>query len=157
MGRAEVLAEENQAWAGLIGAIAAVPAERRDAEGDVPDWFTHDVVWRTACWVRPGADAVELIRQCPSEPADEEATDAENAAITEDGRKMSGNEVIGPLERNRASGRQSLEAFDGDVPESALKFFSDHTTEHFREHELPIRALAGISSTQQGEASRWNR
>lgn len=147
MERAEVLADEDQAWADLMEAIAAVPADRRVTEGVVPGWSTHDVLWHTAYWVRPGADALELIRRGQPEPANEEPAEAENAAIAEDGRKLSWDEVMGTFDRNRASARESLEAFDGDVPESALPFFVDYTTDHYREHESQIRAFTQQSAT----------
>jgi hypothetical protein len=121
----EVLTREGQAWADLTGAIAAVPAERRSVAGVVPDWSTHDVAWHTAYWAGQGADAEELILQGQPEPPDEGATEAENAAIAEASRKMSWDEVMGDFERYRTSARESLAAFDGDVPQRALEFFAD--------------------------------
>lgn len=143
--REEVLASEDQAWVDLTAAVVAISAERRNAEGVVPGWSTHDIVWHVAYWVGPVAPAMELIRHARSDPQDEDASEAENATIAEAGRAMTWDEVMAHAEHNRVSARKALEAFDGVVPERAIEFFSDYTIEHYREHEAQIRAFAGFS------------
>lgn len=151
MERGVELAREDQAWADLASAVAVVPAERVDAVGVVPGWSTHDVVWHVAYWAGYGAEAIERIRQGKSEPADEEASEADNEAIAQAGRTMTWDEVMSRLVQHRLAAREALDAFDGVVPERALEFFSDCTTEHYREHEAHVRAFVATSLGQLDE------
>ncbi len=155
MLREEVLAEEDQAWAELMEAIAAVPAERRVSEGVVPGWSTHDTVWHTAYWVGRAADVLDLACQgppYPEEPEDESYYDGENALAFATGREMTWDEILDYFAAGRNRARDAMER----CAESDLEWMSERSSEeigHYREHESQIRAFAGISSRQQGAVS----
>ena len=152
MGREQILAEEDQAWADLREAMAAVPAERRDAEGVVPGWSTHDTVWHTAYWVGRAADVLDLATQgppYPDEPDDESYYDEENAQVFATGRGMTWDEVLDHF----AAGRDRARGAMGRCAESDLEWMSERLTEeieHYREHASQIRAFV---AGQDGEAS----
>jgi len=140
-----LLALEDRAWTELMQAVSLVPADRREVEGVVPGWSTHDLVWHAAYWAGHTANAIELIRLGlpePEESEDEEAFEAENAAVVDAGRAMTWAEAMGHLEKNRVRARMALEAFDRVVPESAFEPFSEETIEHYSEHARQVRAWA---------------
>jgi hypothetical protein len=143
-GREETLAEEDQAWADLMEAMAAVPAERRDAEGVVPGWSTHDTVWHTAYWVGRAADVLDLATQgppYPAEPDDESYYDEENAQVFATGRGMTWDEVLAYFTAGRGRARGAMER----CAESDLEWMSERFSEeigHFREHGSQIHAFA---------------
>lgn len=139
--RQAVLATEEDAWAELVRAVASVPARARPEEGVVPGWSTHDVVWHLAHWAGCGADAVESMAAGAVTPDDDEATDLENAAITHVGRGMTWEEVFDQLEMNRVRSRVAVARFPGDVPERAIEFFVDYTTDHYLEHASQVRSF----------------
>jgi hypothetical protein len=148
MERAEVLAQEDRAWADLMEAVAAVPAERRITEGVVPGWSTHDVVWHTAYWVSRAADVLVLACQgppYPDEPENESFYDGENDRAFATGRGMTWDEVQDYFASGRDRARGAMER----CADSDLEWMSERCSEeigHFREHASQIRAFAANSS-----------
>lgn len=144
MGREEILADEDQAWADLMGAIEAVPAERRDIEGVVPGWSAHDTVWHTAYWAGQAAEVLELAAQGPPYPEeqDEESFyDSENDRAFAAGRAMRWDEILDYFEASRTRERDAMQR----CAERDLEWLSERLTEeieHYREHASQIRAFA---------------
>lgn len=152
MEREEILAEEDQAWADLKEASAAVSAERRLIEGVVPGWSTHDTLWHVGYWVGRAAGVLELAAQgppYPEEPEEESFYDGENVRAFATGRGMTWDEVLDHFAAGRDRARDAM----GRCAESDLEWMSERFTEeieHYREHASQIRAFA---AGQHGEAS----
>jgi hypothetical protein len=137
MDREGSLTREEEAWLEFANALAAVPPQRRDVEGVVPGWSTHDLVWHCAYWADHAADVLERIHGGDPDPED---TDLPEAEILARGRSMSWDEVIRKAEESRERVRAALSAFD-DPPELALRWFRDDTFDHYQEHAAQIRAF----------------
>lgn len=149
MGREEILAEEDQAWADLMEAIAAVPADRRVTEGVVPGWSTHDMVWHTGYWVGRAAEVLDRASQgppYPEEPEEGSYYDAENDRAFPTGRGMTWDEILDHFAAGRDRARDVMER----CAESDLEWMSERFSEeigHYREHASQIRAFARRSTT----------
>jgi hypothetical protein len=93
MDREGWLEREEAAWPELVNAAAAVPADRREVEGVVPGWSTHDLVWHCAYWAGYASDVLEQIRR--GEPlVEREDDDAWQAEILAAGRDLSWDEIL---------------------------------------------------------------
>jgi hypothetical protein len=141
MNTEELLQREDQAWMAFVDAFASVPDDRRDDEGVVPGWSTHDLVWHCGYWAGYVGEVLERIARGESTPEDQD-WDALNAAVIEEGRGMAWDEVIVRSERNRERARAALQALS-TVTDEALEEFTGETFEHYEEHAAEIRAFAG--------------
>jgi hypothetical protein len=137
MDREAMLTREDEAWREFADALASVPTNRREVEGVVPGWSTHDLVWHCAYWANVTGDVLERIRGGDPDPDDRADPEAE---ILAQGRGLSWDEVVARAEQGRERARTALSAFD-DIPERATTWFVEDTTEHFMEHEAQIRAF----------------
>jgi hypothetical protein len=141
MDRDELLKREDTAWHELVDSLAAVPLDRRDIEGVVPGWSTHDLVWHCAHWAGYTGDVLEVLRRGEPEPAEREDRDAWDAEILAAGRDMTWEEASLRLEQNRERARAALSSF-GELPELAVEWFEDDTFKHYEEHAAEIRAFS---------------
>ena len=137
MDREALLERENEAWLKLADTFAAVPADRREAEGVVPGWSTHDLLWHCAYWADYAGEMLERIRDGEIDPDDSDLPEDEILAA---GRGMSWDEVILRARQSRDRVRTALLAFD-DPPERAMEWFEDDTFDHYEEHGAQIRAF----------------
>lgn len=140
MDREDLLRREEAAFPELVKALAAVPADRREVEGVVPGWSTHDLLWHCAYWAAYASEVLEHLQRGEPVPAEREDDDAWVAEVLAEGRGKSWDEAIGQLERNRQRARTALSAF-GDPPAEALEWFEDDTFDHYDEHAAQIRAF----------------
>jgi len=141
MNTEELLQREDQAWMAFVDAFALVPDDRRDDEGVVPGWSTHDLVWHCGYWAGYVGEVLERIGRGESAPEDQD-WDGLNAAVIEEGRGMAWDEVIVRSEGNRERARAALQALS-TVTDEALEEFTGETFEHYEEHAAEIRAFAG--------------
>jgi hypothetical protein len=139
MDRDELLAREETAWLSLLETVAAVPADRREAEGVVPGWSTHDLVWHCAYWTDFTGGVLERIRAGDPDPESGEDSEADILAA---GRDATWADVIARAEAGRKRVRSALTAFDGAVPELGERWFREDTFEHYGEHAEQISAFA---------------
>ena len=140
MEREELLEREASAWLDLEAAFAAVPPDRREVEGVVPGWSTHDLLWHCAYWAADAGDSLDRLRRGDPEPEEPSDDDALVAQILAEGRGMTWDEVFAQTQRNRERVRAALTAFD-DLPEEAVVLFTDETFEHYEEHAAHVRAF----------------
>lgn len=63
MDREALLERENEAWLKFADTFAAVPSDRREAQGVVPGWSTHDLVWHCVYWADYAGDMLERIQR----------------------------------------------------------------------------------------------
>ena len=138
MDRDELLKREDEAWLEFAHTIAAVPLDRREVEGVVPGWSTHDLVWLCAFWADYAGDMLERIRGGDPDPDDFDGPETEILAT---GRGMSWDEVVLRAEQGRERVRAALSAFD-DLPQRAVEWFEDDTFDHYEEHGTQIRAFS---------------
>jgi hypothetical protein len=137
MDREALLDRENAAWLKLADTFAAVPPDRREAEGVVPGWSAHDLAWHCAYWAEYAGEMLERIRGGELDPDDSDLPEDEILAA---GRGMSWDEVILRARQSRERVRTALLAFD-DLPQRAVEWFKDDTFDHYEEHEAQIRAF----------------
>ena len=137
MDRETLLERENEAWLKLADTFAAVPADLREAEGVVPGWSTHDLLWHCVYWADYAGEMLERIRDGEIDADDSDLPEDEILAA---GRGMSWDEVILRARRSRDRVRTALLAFD-DLPERAVEWFEDDTFDHYEEHGAQIRAF----------------
>lgn len=137
----DLLAREAEAFAAFEEAVAAVPADRREEPALPEDWSMKDVLWHLAHWWRDGEETYRAIQAgtyVESTLSDGEI-DARNAAVLEESRSMSLEEVETGA---RAAREAMLAAFMvvADRP-VALEQFSWETIEHYDEHLEAVRGL----------------
>jgi hypothetical protein len=143
MEREELLKGEDEAFHELDGALAGVPLNRREVEGVVPGWSTHDLVWHCAYWAGYTCDVLEALQRGGPEPEETEDRDALDAEILAEGRGMSWDEASMRLQQNHERARAALSAF-GELSELAVEWFEDDTLKHYEEHAAEIRAFSAI-------------
>ena len=144
MDREALLKREDEAFAAFVDTLAAAPVDRREVEGVVPGWSTHDLAWHVAYWAAYASDVLERIQRGEPEPEEREDDDAWVAEILAAGRGMGWDEVIRRLEQGRERARAAVSAFD-DLPEVAVDLFTDDTFDHYDEHAAQIRAFSAAS------------
>jgi|SRR5215210_2487261 len=139
MDREEMLGREDEAWRRFAETVRAVPADRREAEGVVPGWTVHDLVWHVGYWAGYAADVIERDRagETELEPAGSELEEAEILAT---GRGMSWDEVVRRAEQGRDRVRAAFSS-STDPGEAATGWFRDDTFDHYDEHTAEISAF----------------
>ena len=137
MNREALLERENEAWLKFANTFAAVPPDRREAQGVVPGWSIHDLVWHCVYWADYAGDMLERIRGGDPDP---DYLDDPEAEILAAGRGMSWDEIVQRAEQSRERARTALLAFD-DLPQQAVEWFEDDTFDHYEEHGAQIRAF----------------
>jgi hypothetical protein len=140
MNRDELLQREDDAWRRLEDAFAAVPEDRRDTPGVVPGWSVKDMVWHCAYWAGYAGDVLDRIGRGEPEPPDQD-WDAVNAAVAEDGRALSWDQIIVEAAKGRERARAALSALP-DATDTAAGEFSGETFEHYDEHAAEISTFA---------------
>ena len=135
----ELLQKEDAAWSAFVDAFGAVPEDRRSDEGVVPGWSVHDLVWHCGFWAGYVADVLHKISR-GEQTEDSQDWDAFNAAVVQDGRGMSWDEIIVRSEQNRVQCREALEALP-TLTDEAVEEFTGETFEHYEEHAAEIRAF----------------
>ena len=139
MERDTLLRREEEAWRDFAGVIAAVPDARREAEGVVPGWSPHDLLWHCAYWVDFTGGVLEKVRGGDADP---EGGQPPEEDILAEGRRTSWDQAIARAEAGRERARSALSAFDDDpIPELAAQWFREDTFEHYDEHAEQIRAF----------------
>ena len=141
MNREELLESEDDAWLDFKAASLGLPPDRREVEGVVPGWSTHDLVWHCVYWAANVAEVLERLRRGDPEP-EEGDTGSRDAAILAEGRGMTWDETILRAGLSRERVRAALSAFGEDLPEAAVELFADETFEHYEEHAAEIRAFS---------------
>jgi hypothetical protein len=141
MNRKELLEREDEAWLDFKAAFLGLTPDRREVEGVVPGWSTHDLVWHCAYWAADVADVLERLRRGDPEPEEGE-TGSRDAEILAQGRGMTWDEVVLRAEPSRERARAALPAFGDDLPEAAVELFTEETFEHYEEHTSQIRAFS---------------
>ena len=68
MNREALLEREANAWLDLQAAFGAVPPDRREVEGVVPGWSTHDLLWHCAYWAADAGDSLDRLRRGDPSP-----------------------------------------------------------------------------------------
>jgi hypothetical protein len=138
MERDTMLRREEEAWRDFAGVLAAVPEDRRTAEGVVPGWSTHDLLWHCSYWTGFTGGVLEKIRAGDADP---EAGSKEEADILTEGRAASWEDALATVERGRERARAALSAFEGTIPELAAQWFREDTFEHYDEHAEQVRVF----------------
>jgi len=141
MEREELLEREASAWLDLEAAFAAVPPDRREVEGVVPGWSTHDLLWHCAYWAADAGDSLDRLRRGDPEPEEPSDDDALVAQILAEGRGMTWDETILRAGLSRERVRAALSALGDDPPQAAVELFTEETFEHYEEHAAQIRAF----------------
>src|SRR5438093_3487825 len=134
MDRDLLLKREDESWRAFAHAFEAVPPDRREVEGVVPGWSTHDLVWHCAFWTDYAGEMLETIRGGDPDPDDFDGPESE---ILDAGRDLTWDEVIQRAAQARSMARAALTAFD-DVPTRALEWFEDDTFDHYEEHGAQV-------------------
>ena len=137
MDREALLKREDEAWLTFADIFEAVPPDRREVQGVVPGWSTHDLVWHCAYWADYTGEMLERIRAGEQDPDDSDLPEDEILAA---GRGMSWDEVILRARQSRERVRTALLGFD-DLPQPAIEWFQDDTFGHYEEHGAQIRAF----------------
>lgn len=138
MERDTMLRREEEAWRDFTSVLAAVPADRHSAEGVVPNWSTHDLLWHCAYWTEFAAGVLEKVRAGDADPEGGEQTEAD---ILAEGRRVSWDDAIARAQAGRERARTALSAFDDAIPDLAARWFREDTFEHYDEHAEQIRAF----------------
>jgi hypothetical protein len=138
MERDTMLGREEDAWREFSRVIEAMPAERRAAEGVVPGWSAHDLLWHCAYWTEFTAGVLEKVRRGDADP---EGGAQSEADILADGRRASWDDAVGRAEAGRERARAALSAFEDAIPELAAQWFREDTFEHYDEHAEQIRVF----------------
>jgi hypothetical protein len=133
-----LLKREDETWRAFADAFEAVSPDRREVEGVVPRWSTHDVVWHCVFWADYAGEMLDRIRSGDPDPDDFDGPEEEILAA---GRALSWDEVLQRAEHARSRVRTALMNFD-DVPTKASEWFEDDTFDHYREHAAQIEAFA---------------
>lgn len=141
MDREELTRREAEAWGSFRTLADGVPEERRERSGvNVEGWTVKDVLWHVAHWWDDLTDTLERLRAGTFEepPDEDDQTDAENARVLEESRRMS----LGEVERGLGEARVRMLAAWATLPvvdEVAVKHFLWETVEHYEEHEPDLR------------------
>lgn len=141
----DVLRQEDDLYTHLLEAIGAVTVDRRTAEGVVPGWSTHDVLWHVTYWVGHASTMLEQASfgpPFPDEPEEGAYYDARNAEEFATGRELTWDQVTARLSDARRRLRSALEA----APDAARPWMSERAMEevqHYRVHAAQIRAFSG--------------
>ena len=146
MDRQESLGDEERAYLQLIEAAEGVTDDRRTAEGVVPGWSTHDVLWHTAYWVGRAADVMQRAAggpPYPEEPEDGAYYDSENDRAFLVGREMRWEEIVDHLTTSRTRARDTVQRCEARDLEWLCERLSEES-EHYREHAAQIRAFVGL-------------
>ena len=139
MNRDELLEREDGAWLDFKAAFLGVPPGRREVEGVVPGWSTHDLVWHCVYWAADVADVLERLRRGDPEP-EEGDTDSRDAEILAEGRGMTWDEVLMRAEPSRERARAAFSAL-ADLPGYVVELFAEETFDHYDEHRAQISAF----------------
>jgi|SRR5436305_13967291 hypothetical protein len=137
--QSSLLKREDEGWQELVSAFEAVDVGRRDVEGVVPGWSTHDVVFHCVYWADYAGQVLERILAGDADPDDFDPPESE---IVDAGRALSWHEVIDRAAGARSRVRSALMSFD-DAPAKAIEWFQDDTFDHYIEHAAEITAFAG--------------
>jgi hypothetical protein len=129
---------EDDMWRAFAGAFETVSPDRRQLEGVVPGWSTHDVVWHCVFWADYAGEMLDRIRAGDPDPDDFEGPEDEILAA---GRALSWDEVLRRAEQARSKVRAALTNF-ADAPTRAVEWFQDDTFDHYEEHAAQIEAFA---------------
>jgi len=135
---------ERDAWAELEDVVDGLSPEQRERPGvNVEGWTVKDVLWHITHWWTDLAGMLDEMRAgtFTEPPEDDEATDAENARVLEESRRMS----LADVERGVVAARDlMLAAWDRlpEIDEPAERWFVWETIEHYEEHLPGIRAFA---------------
>ena len=135
--REALLKREDDAWLTFADIVGAMPPDRREAQGVVPGWSTHDLVWHCAYWAGYAGEMLERIRAGEQDPDDSDLPEDEILAA---GRGMKWEEVILRAQQGRERVRTALLGFE-DLPQPAIEWFQDDTFDHYEEHGAQIRAF----------------
>ncbi len=141
-------AELAAARAGFLGALADLPAERREAP-IMESWTARDLVWHVALWTEHGADAIDLV--LGGRPAefdyDTARTDAMNAAEAARGASTTlaaaGEREVAAIARFETSLARLDDAAlvtrlgNGDALEAVIRYDGP---DHYAEHAAHLRA-----------------
>jgi hypothetical protein len=133
-----MLRREDEAWRDFAGVLARVPAHRREVEGAVPGWSTHDLLWHCAYWTEFAGGVLEKVH---SGDADPEGGEQSEADILAEGRRASWDAALARAEAGRERARAALAEFDDAIPDLAARWFREDTFEHYDEHAEQIRVF----------------
>jgi hypothetical protein len=137
MEREELLRRDDEAWMALVEAAEAVPSDRRDADGVVPGWSTHDVLWHCVFWADFAGASLELRNAGRPDAEPPEPPEPEILAM---GRSMSWDEVMEAATRARERARSALAA-SSEINQAVAELFAGETFDHYDEHAAEIRAF----------------
>jgi len=137
MASEEMLQREEEAWRSFAEAFGSVSPDRRNAEGVVRGWSTHDLVWHCGFWATHAADVMEQIRAGKPEPEEPDYAVLEPKVLSE-GRARSWEEAVAHAERGRQRARAAFSGFD-DPPPEAVEWFTAEAVEHYADHAGQIR------------------
>jgi hypothetical protein len=138
MERDTMLRREEEAWRDFAGVIVAMPDDRRGAEGVVPGWSPHDLVWHCAYWTEFAGGVLEKIRAGDADP---EGGALPEEDILAEGRRATWDVALERAVAARERARAALSAFDDAIPELAAQWFREDTFEHYDEHAEQIRVF----------------
>jgi hypothetical protein len=144
MGRDELLALEARGWRTIEEAVRGLGTDRLEHPGMNGDgWSIKDLLWHLARWHEEAArvigertwDAVEA----STGPA---WVDGLNAEALAESRGMGLEEVRSGGRDRRGRMREAFEALE-DPPASAVEWFEESGTLHYREHADELARWTG--------------
>ena len=143
--RTEHAKRETDAWARFEEATLAIPRDRWDEPGVLPDWTMKEMLWHVAGWLDECAQHVDrMIAGTFEDPGDgDDDTDDRNAAFATEARGMSVDEVWGGLIAARELVRRRWNELP-EITDRAVEEFASETYLHYREHLPELEhAVAG--------------
>ena len=135
-----LLADEEEAWRGLLGAFADVPAERFEEPTLTPEgWSAKDAMFHVGYWLEDCARVLASIGDGSFDADAEGALDIES--INGEGfarsRGMDARTVRSALTGGREKARQAFNALD-TVTREAWEWFEESGPIHYRTHALDL-------------------
>ena len=145
--REDLLRREADAWAALLAAAEAVPAELRTVAGVVPDWSVVDLVFHSGKWAELAGIHLEEMAAGTfvGEEQPEEVWQAMNTSWAEESKTLTWEQAVASAEAGRMKARTALEALD-TIDDTAASWFVDETFDHYPEHTEEIERFAAGSS-----------
>jgi len=133
--RTEHAKRESDVWTRFETAILAIPRDRWEIDGVLPDWTVKAMLWHVAGWLDECARHFDEMIAGTFEDPDEgdDDTDQRNAAFAEQANGMSIDEVWGGLVAARELVRRRWDQLP-EATDRAVEEFASETYQHYREH-----------------------
>jgi Mycothiol maleylpyruvate isomerase N-terminal domain len=141
--RTEHANRETDNWTQFEQATLAIPRDRWEEPGVLPEWSVKDMLWHVAGWIDECSQHLEKMREGTfTEPEEtDDDTDVRNAGFAEAAASMDVNAVWEGLVAARELVRRRWDELP-EVTDTAIEWFAGETYQHYKEHLPDLEKFA---------------